>query len=207
MTVTSVTAQIKRPSRSSVFIDGEFAFGMDSGDLAALSVKVGMELDEGALKKLMDEKIFADAKNAALKYLSHRARTQREIEKRLEEYGFPPETIIKTLELVKKYKYVDDEAFARDYAESRLNSGNYGPRRIMRELKIKGVPDLLAKNAMAAALANYDEDGAVAAWLKRKSVDPAEIDDKKRRRLANSLAAGGFSFESARRALSGESYE
>lgn len=76
---------------------------------------------------------------AALKYLSARARTESEVRKKLETSGYSKVHITATLEQLRSYGYVDDEAFARDWAQSRMAHLGYGPRLLKQELCRRGV--------------------------------------------------------------------
>lgn len=75
----------------------------------------------------------------ALKYLSARARTESEVRQKLENSGFSKAHITAALEQLRSYGYVNDEAFARDWARSRIAHLGYGPRLVEQELSRRGV--------------------------------------------------------------------
>lgn len=79
-----------------------------------------------------------DSKDAALKYLSFRARTCGEVERHLLSKGFDVEEIRQTIERLKELRYVDDEDYCVRYLEYAAGKGR-GPLRIRRELEEKGV--------------------------------------------------------------------
>ena len=207
MKITAVLPQKRRPNRSSVFIDGAFAFGIRNEDLASLSIAPGREITREKLNTLLAEKIYADARESALKYLSAKPRTFRETEKRLEEYEYPPGVITRVMELLLKYHYIDDKQYAYDYTASRLRSGQYGPHRIKNELKSKGIETDLTDEAFARAALEYDETEAAREWLRKKRYDFSGADAKERKRVSGALARRGFSWAAIREALSGDDNE
>lgn len=76
--------------------------------------------------------------------LSYRARSEAELRSRLLRLGFPEATADKTLVKLRSLNYIDDSAFARAWARDRAESRGFGPRRIERELKEKGIsPSLI----------------------------------------------------------------
>lgn len=79
-----------------------------------------------------------DNKDAALKYLTFRARTCGEVERHLLSKGFDPEEIQETIERLKELRYLDDEDYCARYLEYAVAKGR-GPLRIRRELEEKGV--------------------------------------------------------------------
>jgi regulatory protein len=79
-----------------------------------------------------------------LKYLSYRPRSIAEVTKYLHSKTSDTTLINQTLDYLKKYKLVDDEAFAKWLVESRSRSRPRGSRLLKQELKSKGIdPELI----------------------------------------------------------------
>jgi regulatory protein len=88
---------------------------------------------------------------AALWLLESRARTRLELQQRLERRGFEAGAIERTLDRLAVVGLVDDEAFARDLAASRVEQGVDAPR-IVIELRDRGIdPELAARVAGESA--------------------------------------------------------
>ncbi|MBI4490663.1 MAG: regulatory protein RecX [Deltaproteobacteria bacterium] len=79
----------------------------------------------------------------AFKFLGYRARSESEVRAKLTELGFPQKIIETTLEKLRSLNLLNDEAFARNWAQTRAESRGYGPLRIERELRGKGVAKVL----------------------------------------------------------------
>lgn len=81
----------------------------------------------------------AAALKKAFKLLSYRARSEAEVRAKLTQLGFPPTVIETTLERLRSLKILNDESFARDWTRGRVEDRGYGPLRIERELRQKGI--------------------------------------------------------------------
>ncbi|MDR1532235.1 MAG: regulatory protein RecX [Clostridiales bacterium] len=106
---------------------------------------------------------YEAARDVATRFLAYRARTRREVEDRLRRGGFSGQVIDEVIEILLKYNYINDGAFAADYAEELLRVKGYGRRRIKYELFRRGVPE----NIISDALRPFDEDDELEAAIKR----------------------------------------
>lgn len=75
----------------------------------------------------------------AFKFLSYRPRSEAEVRTKLSQLGFPQKSIDTTLEKLRSLNLVNDEIFARSWARGRAEGRGYGPLRIERELRQKGI--------------------------------------------------------------------
>ena len=88
----------------------------------------------------------AEALKRAYKFLSYRARSEAEVRVKLTQLGFPQTAIETALEKLRSLKILNDETFARDWTRSRVEERGYGPLRVERELRQKGISkDLIAE--------------------------------------------------------------
>lgn len=94
--------------------------------------------EEGALKK---------AKNMALRLLTYRARSGKEVHEYLERKGFKEPVVQKTIDLLKEYNYLDDRKFTEEYINYRKNRG-FGFIRIRYELIMKGIDKKIIDSAI-----------------------------------------------------------
>ncbi len=132
--------------------------------------------------------------NYAANLLAHSARTEKELRRRL---GRPlwstPALVEEVMEAVKRYGYVDDEAYARRYAERRAAAGKSGARLLRLELRAKGVEDRdMIEEAVRDAFERTPEADAVDALIaKRTRTKPISSPDDLRR-LRDFLLRRGF---------------
>lgn len=142
------------------------------------------------------------ALDLALRWLAARARTERELRERLRQRGVPPGVVDATLERLRQWGYVDDRSFAEDYVDRTLAVRHIGPRRLVEELRRRGVSGGLAAEVVAGRLTPERElDLARAAARRRLEMwregDPAAV----RGRLYRFLTARGFDPETAARVV------
>ena len=132
------------------------------------------------------------AREIVLRQLTTRARSRAELRAALDARGVPPEVSEEVLERFSEVSLVDDEAFARAWAESRQRGGR-SSRVIRQELRTKGVDADTIADTMADLDADADYLAAQAFAEKRvnsmRALDPAV----RRRRLTGALARRGFS--------------
>lgn len=80
-----------------------------------------------------------EALKRALKFLGYRARSEEEVRIKLTQLGFPENSVKATLERLRSLNLLNDEDFARGWALGRAEGRGYGPLRIQRELRQKGI--------------------------------------------------------------------
>jgi len=95
----------------------------------------------------MDE--FEKYLNSALRYLSFRPRSEKEVVDKLKEKKAPSEIIDRIVLQLKDHKFLNDEDFARWFIEQRLRFKPKGIRIIKMELKQKGINQEIIDEAIA----------------------------------------------------------
>ena len=90
---------------------------------------------------------FTDCLTAALRYLSYRPRTVREVERRLEG-RFTAPVVEKTVNYLKDLKYLDDASFCAQWIGSRERRRPRGSRALRQELRRLGVEQQLVDEAL-----------------------------------------------------------
>lgn len=144
---------------------------------------------------------------AAAGLLATRSRTVAETRRRMVHLGYPPALCDQVVERLVELGYLDDEAFARAWVESRDRARPRGELALRRELQRKGVTDEtihLVLDQRGARVPVVDEDGeapasadheaALRLLARRASALRREPDPRRRRQKAYALLArNGFS--------------
>ena len=196
MRITALQPQQRNRRRVSVFLDGNFLFGLSGETVAALGLRVGLEVDRADLDRIAREEQLHEARQYAFLLLSYKARTSSELKQRLGRKGFSPDIISHTLQRLAELKMVDDAGFAKRFAEDRIAIGHKGKWRVRGELIKRGVE----RHQIDAALEQAPEETAAAKevaekYLSRnKRLEPAVL----KRRLYALLARRGFSPDTIR---------
>jgi len=132
----------------------------------------------------------------ALELLARREHSRLELRQKLIRRGYPSERVEPVLEQLAEERLLDENRYAELYACARADKG-YGPLRIDRELRERGVPD----DAVAAALAGLADD-----WLPKlrelhrkrfKSRLPADVAE--RMQQTRVLRQHGFTLDQIKR--------
>ena len=202
-TITGFKSQARDPKRISVFLDGEFAFGLYVDILSENALEKGQFLDVERQLELIRADNVIRAKFSALNFLAYRARTAKEVHDRLISKGFCPDVAESVVERFTELGYINDSNFARQYANGRVRNKGYGPRRIQQELRRKGVASQHIQEALDQSVLEVDPfDSALKAGEKRWARLSNESNPMKRRKkLQDFLARRGFGFDTIRKVL------
>jgi regulatory protein len=135
----------------------------------------------------------------ALGLLAVRPRSRRELERRLLAARFEPDEVQHVLTRLERVGLVDDEAFARQYAEHRFGARKEGSRAVAQGLRAAGIAPALAEAVSQDA---PDEDEERAADLARSRVSRlgGVSPEKAFVRLSSLLMRRGYGPEIARTA-------
>ncbi|HKR82588.1 MAG TPA: RecX family transcriptional regulator [Terriglobales bacterium] len=128
--------------------------------------------------------------------LGRRMRTVAELKRLLRNRTDAASEIGKTLvELVirrlKDQGYLNDEKYAAAYSAFRRDNEKYGQRRVVTDLKSKGVVGEILEKAVAASFREVDEEKQARAYLRRKRLVKPK-DKKQAARVFRQLIRAGF---------------
>ncbi|MCD7856119.1 MAG: RecX family transcriptional regulator [Clostridiales bacterium] len=193
MIITDIQKQKHKEGRYSVFIDGEFAFGIDGVDLLWYKLETGKVVSPELLNEITVTNAYIKAKNSALKFLGYRMRSRKEIEDRLKRDEFSPSIIEKTLSFLEEYGYIDDEAFAKAYIEEKKKLNGYGIVRLKSELYKKGIDRSIIDSL--TDLMTEGEEELIEKALYKKLKGEKITDRKQRQKLLGYLLRKGFGYE------------
>jgi regulatory protein len=135
----------------------------------------------------------------ALGLLAVRPRSRRELERRLLAARFEPDEVQDVLTRLERVGLVDDEAFARQYAEHRFGSRKEGSRGVEQGLRAAGITPGLAAS-VAGGTPDDDEERAAELARSRASRLRGLAPQKAFARLSSLLMRRGYSPEIARSA-------
>ena len=146
------------------------------------------------------EKPKKSAMEKAMRLLSRRALSERELLNKLCAAGYPFCEARDAVAECRKRGYVNDEAFAADYTE--LLAGRcLGGRRIKLALRKRGIPAELQEEPLEAAAETEAERASEALAYKLRLLARETDPRRKREKAFRFLIGRGFSCESCRTAL------
>ncbi len=188
--ITALKAQKRNKDRVSVFLDGEYAFGL--ARIVAAWLHVGDNLDEAKISELKSHDGHEKAYQQALHFLSYRERSEAEIRKNLEGHDYDVEQIDQAIARLQRSALVDDQRFARVWVENRSDFSPRGRRALRYELRKKNVDD----QTIDKALEEIDEFKlALSAATSRLSRYAGMEWPEFRQKLGGFLSRRGFGYD------------
>ena len=142
------------------------------------------------------KKIVNAPMEAALGYLSAKARTVREVELKLDALNFGEYEVYSTVERLKELNYLNDEKYAADFVDSRLRTKPVSRNKLKEQLSSHFLPKAVIAEAVAAVDDATELKNALSVAEKyQKQFSQLDSDDAKRR-VVRRLAARGFGYGS-----------
>lgn len=188
--ITGLRPTRGRGQRVNIYLDGKFAFSVGSGVASKEGLQPDQELTDERIKALANEDQFERCLAAATRYLAIRPRSQAELEGRLQRRGFDIETRKAVMSRLEDRGLMDDVAFARFWAESRLASSPRSRLLTRIELQKKGV----SRDAIDEAVVTIDDaESAYRAAVGRLRSLKQSNREEFHRRLGAYLQRRGFS--------------
>ena len=142
---------------------------------------------------ISNKETLLKAREYAFLLLKFRLRSENELYQRLKQKKFSEEIILDTLKFLKEKKFLDDSLFAKGWINSRIKKP-YGLRRIVQELKLKGIDKGIIEEELGEVKKNYSEEEIVQNIIedrlgKLKNIEPQTA----RKRVYGYLVRRGFS--------------
>lgn len=215
MKITAISAQARNPNRVNISVDGAYRFSLDIFQLTELGLKVGRETTEAELAELEQESLFGKLYARALEYTMLRPHSAREIRDYLwrktrttkykdkktgevkERSGVSESVADRVFARLNEKGYIDDESFARYWVENRNQAKGSSRRKLIAELRAKGVENSYIEYALENS-SRSDENELQKIIAKKRN---RYSDDQK---FIAYLARQGFGYDDIKRALNGE---
>lgn len=209
--ITQISPQ-KKKGFFNIFIDGKFAFGLDSETLIKEKVTEGKALLEKDVEALKEASLYSKLLNGALNFLSFRPRSKKELGRNLDArlyriIGKRDEDLSQKLkqQVVSKIEgwgYLNDGEFARWWVEQRTKGKSLrGPQLIKTELMGKGVDRKVIDEALKNFKEAVSKDALVQMLGKKGRLLKNKPLFEQRRKLYDFLLRRGFDFDVAREAV------
>ena len=193
-------------------VDGKYRFSLDILQVTELGIKIGNEYTEEELIELEDESQFGKLYARALEYTMMRPHSAKEVRDYLwrktrttkvrirdtnelrEKPGVSQAIADRVYERLVERGYVNDEKFTRYWVENRQANKGISARKLISELRAKGVDHTVIDNAMQNS-PREEKSEIKKILVKRRH----KYDDEQK--LIAYLARQGFSYDTIRDAL------
>ena len=202
MIITKIEKQKNNNKRYSIFIDNEFAFGIDEIDLLYYKLKENEPLDEERYNYIANKLLLKRAKDKALKYLGYKMRSKKQVIKKLQEYEIPPEVIAKVIKVLERYNYINDDEFAKAFIKDKINLKKHGVFKIKYDLKMLGIEEeIFSKYLYNEKFVKEEEKAKELLDKKLNGRCLQDLEYKEKQKIYAYLARRGFSYDSINKAF------
>lgn len=203
--ITKIEEQ-KNKKRVNIFVDDAFFCGLNKETAVIFRLKVGNEIDEELMKDAIFDSEVKSAVEKSNDYIGARMHSRKELYDKLIKKGYEKRVVLKALEKLEEYHYVDDELYAKQFVEQ---NKKYSKKMLENKLKQKGV----SLHIILEIIENEDDNQEFELCKKLAEKYIKSKDMKKEgatQKMYASLARKGFSFEmikSACKAVNNEFYK
>lgn len=197
--ITSVKQQ-KNKKRVNIFLDEKFAFGIDLENFLKSKLKVGMELEDEQIEKIVNKAEFAKVYDKILRFASLRPRSKREFERWFFKHKVHKSLHARLFNKLKRLEFLDDEKFATWWVEQRLQFKSKSKRELIQELRLKGI----TKDTMDDVFSKLEVDEEAQAkklFEKNKYKWERLTGFEKRKKVSAYFARRGFSWDVIRKVI------
>ncbi len=188
--ITALKAQKRNHQRVSVYLDGEFAFGLSR--IVAAWLHVGQELSAKKIAELKVEDELEFAYQRAIRYIGFRMRSVSEVQQKLNQQDIDTVVIENVIERLQKSGLLNDLSFAQMWIENRNEFRPRSHRMLAIELKKKGIQSDIISQIIEETTS--DEVLAYTAAKKQARKYQHLEWQEFRRKLSSFLARRGFSY-------------
>lgn len=200
MVITKIERQKKNPKRVNIYCDDEFGVGIHEDVLVKFGLRKGDVLDEHQLQQLESAEEFNLAKEKALKFISYRQRSEKEVRSKLLVQEFHPSVIDRVLSYLKDLGLLNDRAFAEAYVHDLLMKKPAGATLVRQQLRLKGIDKSIIDDVLHTQL-DVDTQIMLAREAAKKHMRRYRTSRKKQerlkqqKRLVDFLARRGFAWD------------
>ncbi|AND85787.1 recombination regulator RecX [Clostridium tyrobutyricum] len=199
--VTDIKVQKGNKNRVNVYIDYEFSFSCSRELVYRYRIDKNEYIDLGYIKGIIHEDNYIKCKSSALNILERNYKTEKQISDKLLKKGYDIDTVLRTLNFLKDYKFVDDNKFASLYAEEKIRI--CGRNKIKHELVKKGIEKCMIDRILSDMdKGQYEENALNCARKKYDIIIKSENNFQKvYLKLGSYLTRRGYEIELAKNIL------
>lgn len=200
MKISKIESQKKNKDRLNIYIDDAFAFGLS----VDVFVKYNLQKDQAIEDDFLEEILLTEEKNkainSAVKYLSYRQRSIKEVKDHLSRKGYEESIVGKTIDYLLEKNYLNDYEFAESFIRDKSYLNKYGINKIKYELLNKGISkEIVAKTLRFDGDEEYDN--AIALANKKMNSYKNQDRDSIYRKLGGFLQRRGYRYDTVSKVL------
>jgi len=192
-TVTLLKSQ-KNGKRVNVYLDGTFGFGIDLDNLVLSHIKIGTELTDEEVQKIVRKAEFQKTLDKLLKFAMLRPRSEKEIDEYLKRKKVHESMWKDLVEKLRHFELLDDVKFAKWWVDQRVAFKKISLRVLKLELGKKGINKNVIEDILEVT--PIDEEKMARELLEKRDYKWDRFDPKiAKQKKFQYLASKGFSWE------------
>lgn len=200
--ITKIEYQKNNKDRVNIYLDDNFAFGLDLNIMIKYSLAKNMELEDEFIDEILIAEEEIKTYNYALSVLSRVAKSEKKLRDKMQEKGYDNNFIDKAIIKLKQQKYLDDERYSEMLISSKINISKYGKRKIKEALYEKGIDREIIDEKLGQLSEEDELERAFTLGAKKLNTLKEEDIRKKSLKLSNYLINKGFDFSVVKKAVS-----
>lgn len=193
MNIISKIEGQKTPDRVNIYINDEFAFGLNQNLRYEYDLKKGMILNDSLIEELKEKDKLEKTKAYALYLLNYGDNTEKTLKEKLLKKDFTEENVTSAIEYCKSYGYINDKLYAERFIRDKVNLNKYGSNMIRFKLIEKGISKELIEEVLDLD-SDIEYENAKTLAMKKltsyKNLDTIVV----KRRLSGFLQRKGYDF-------------
>ena len=198
--ITSLHPCKDDPARVTLFVDRRRLGRISLDTKADLKLAVDTPWTQDLAEALAEELDRGNAYRAAIRILTKRAKSAKELGRKLKEYGYTTEAIQWSTERLIELQVLNDENYARMVVRNQLARKPAGRRLLVGKLREKGIESSIIDLVLDEALEERDPlaDARKLAQSAARSISDRYEPEVRKRRITGRLARRGFDFDTIR---------
>lgn len=187
--ITAINVQKRNQQRVSIFLDGEYAFGLSR--IVAAWLAVGQEISDEKIARLKAEDEHEVLYLKTLNFIQYRTRSSQEIRRYLTKQAVGEDVFERILERLERAGLVDDTRFAQTWVENRSDLRPRSRHALAYELRQRGVDP----QAISEALEDVEDEPLALEAARKQAHRYQELEWQDfRHKLCAYLARRGFNY-------------
>lgn len=182
-----------------VYVDEQFAFVLYKGELSRFQLKEEGEIAEETVRQIKNEVLLKRAKLRTMHLLNDMFRTEDQLRQKLRQNGYPEDVTDEAIAYVKSFGYINDEAYIRNFVESRKDKKSR--KELYALLSQKGVKGESVDRILDEIYEEHSDRKAIYEILRKKRWNPENADDKEKQKMYGYLVRKGFRYEDIRQVI------
>lgn len=199
--ITAIKSQ-KSKKRVNIYLDDKFGFGLDLETLVKYGLKVGQELSDEEIEKIVKKAEFQKVYDKILRFATLRPRSEKEFRNWLKKYKVHESLHKELFNRLKRLELFDDIKFAKWWIGQRLQFKFKSKKELEYELRIKGIDRNIIEDVLSEV--EIDETKIAKGLLEKKKYKWEKLSKlEAKKKMSEFLGRKGFGWDIIRKIIDG----